>query len=76
MSLTIDTGITARTPNPSHKTNLPTARKEGAGKPEDPALVVTLPDALAQNSQEAAASTYRVENLAALKQNFYKASIG
>ena len=76
MSLTIDTGITARTPNPSLYKNLPAARKEGSGSSGDPALVVTLPDTLAQSSQEAAASTYRVSSLAALKQNFYKASIG
>ena len=76
MSLTIDTGITARTPNPSLHNNLPTARKDRVSSVEDPALVVTLPDALAQSSQEAAASAYNVTSLRALKQNFYKASIG
>ena len=75
MSLTIDAGITARTSNPSLHKNLPTARKGGGETTEDPALIVTLPDELAQSAQEAAASTYHVTSLKALKQNFYKASI-
>ena len=73
MSLTIDTGITARTPSPSLHRNLPTARKDGES---DTALNVKLSDTLARGTREAAASTYNVTNLKALKQNFYKASIG
>jgi len=77
MSLTIDTGITAGKPNPSHYKSLPTARSgRGVKSTADPALRVSLQDSLAQNSQEAAASTYNVTSLKALKQNFYKASIG
>ena len=73
MSLTIDTGITARTPTPSLYRTLPAARKDGDS---DTALNVTLTDALARGAQEAAASTYNVTSLEALKQNFYKASLG
>jgi hypothetical protein len=77
MSLTIDTGITARTPNPHLTRNLPAARKDGGtANPSDPALDVNLTDAMAQGTQDAAVSTYNVNSLKALKQNFYKASIG
>ena len=75
MSLTINTGITARTPNPSLYKNLPTARKDGDVTTDHPSLKVNLTDKLAKKSQEAAASTYRISNLTALKQNFYKSSI-
>ncbi|MBT3470464.1 MAG: hypothetical protein HOD72_06190 [Opitutae bacterium] len=77
MSLTIDTGITARTPNPHLTRNLPAARKEdGGSKASVPALDVNLTDIMAQGTQDAAVSTYNVSSLKALKQNFYKASIG
>ena len=75
MSLTINTGITARTPNPSLYKNLPAACKDGDVPTDHPSLKVNLTDKLAKNSQEAAASTYRISNLTALKQNFYKSSI-
>ena len=77
MSLTIDTGITARTPNPHLTRNLPAARKgDGSANPSDPALDVSLTDSMAQGTQDAAVSAYNVSSLKALKQNFYKASIG
>ena len=44
MSLTINTGITARTPNPSLYKNLPTARKDGDVTTDHPSLKVNLTD--------------------------------
>ena len=77
MSLTIDTGITARMPTPNTNRGLPAARKGADSKgPEDPALKVSLKDTMAQDAQDAAASTYNVTSLKALRQGFYKASLG
>jgi hypothetical protein len=41
-----------------------------------PAIKVALGDELAEGAKEAAASTYNVSSLKALKQRFYKSSIG
>ena len=75
MSLVINTGITARMPDSQAARNLQ-AKQSGQTSGDSPAIKVDISDELAKVAKEAAASTYNVTSLNALKQRFYKSSIG
>ena len=76
MSLVINTGVSARMPDSQSSTRNIQASKSASTAQQDPEVRVSLSDELAKDAQEAAASTYNVTSLKALKQRFYKSPIG
>jgi hypothetical protein len=75
MSLVINTGVTARMPE-SQSTRSQHSHQLSQASEDSPEIKVDLSDELAEGAKEAAASTYHVTSLKALKQRFYKSSIG
>ena len=75
MSLVINTSGPARmlSSTPTQSKAASAAKSSSSG---DPGIKVSLREDLAKDAKEAAASTYNVTSLKALKQRFYKSPIG
>ena len=76
MSLVINTGVSARMPDSQSTTRSLHIAKSANTTKDDPEVRVSLSNELAKDAKEAAASTYNVTSLKALKQRFYKSPIG